>query len=149
MKAFLVRQVVLPVWGLIAAGLVVLFMLGSAGADEEQDSPVNTTVATRFEDVLPLAPTLGSTLATTTTEATILPPTTAAPVTSATTTVPVTRATVPPTTRAPVTAAPTTVAGTYYANCTAARNAGAAPVRRGDPGYAPHLDRDNDGVGCE
>src|SRR5688572_23618354 len=38
---------------------------------------------------------------------------------------------------------------TYFANCSAARAAGAAPVRRGDPGYAPHLDRDNDGVGCE
>ena len=38
---------------------------------------------------------------------------------------------------------------TYYANCSEARAAGAAPVRRGDPGYAPHLDRDNDGIGCE
>ncbi len=37
----------------------------------------------------------------------------------------------------------------YYRNCSAARAAGAAPVRIGDPGYAPHLDRDNDGVGCE
>lgn len=37
----------------------------------------------------------------------------------------------------------------YYENCTAARAAGAAPVRVGDPGYAPHLDRDGDGVGCE
>lgn len=37
----------------------------------------------------------------------------------------------------------------FYANCTAARAAGAAPVRAGDPGYARHLDRDNDGVGCE
>lgn len=36
-----------------------------------------------------------------------------------------------------------------YRNCAAARAAGAAPVRRGDPGYAAHLDRDNDGVGCE
>ena len=36
-----------------------------------------------------------------------------------------------------------------YVNCTAARNAGAAPVYRGDPGYGSHLDRDNDGVGCE
>lgn len=36
-----------------------------------------------------------------------------------------------------------------YANCSEARAAGAAPVRRGDPGYASHLDRDNDGVGCE
>lgn len=36
-----------------------------------------------------------------------------------------------------------------FANCTAARAAGAAPVRRGNPGYGPHLDRDGDGVGCE
>jgi hypothetical protein len=37
----------------------------------------------------------------------------------------------------------------YYKNCTAAREAGAAPVYKGDPGYAKHLDRDGDGVGCE
>ena len=37
----------------------------------------------------------------------------------------------------------------YFPNCAAARAAGAAPVRRGDPGYARHLDRDGDGVGCE
>ncbi|MER6649852.1 excalibur calcium-binding domain-containing protein [Streptomyces sp. NPDC000971] len=36
-----------------------------------------------------------------------------------------------------------------YENCDAARAAGAAPVRRGEPGYAAHLDRDGDGVGCE
>ncbi|WP_327323832.1 excalibur calcium-binding domain-containing protein [Streptomyces sp. NBC_01210] len=39
--------------------------------------------------------------------------------------------------------------GTYYANCAAARAAGAAPVHAGDPGYGRHLDRDGDGVGCE
>lgn len=39
--------------------------------------------------------------------------------------------------------------GTYYPNCAAARAAGAAPVRQGQPGYARHLDRDGDGVGCE
>lgn len=38
---------------------------------------------------------------------------------------------------------------TSYENCDAARAAGAAPLRRGDPGYASHLDRDNDGVACE
>lgn len=38
---------------------------------------------------------------------------------------------------------------TYYANCTAVRAAGAAPLKRGEPGYASHLDRDNDGVACE
>lgn len=46
------------------------------------------------------------------------------------------------------TSTPATVSGPFP-NCAAARAAGAAPVRRGDPGYASHLDRDNDGVGCE
>ncbi|MEO5595626.1 MAG: excalibur calcium-binding domain-containing protein [Lysobacteraceae bacterium] len=36
-----------------------------------------------------------------------------------------------------------------FRNCAEARAAGAAPVNRGDAGYGPHLDRDNDGVGCE
>lgn len=36
-----------------------------------------------------------------------------------------------------------------FANCAAARAAGAAPVRIGDRGYGAHLDRDGDGVGCE
>jgi Excalibur calcium-binding domain len=50
--------------------------------------------------------------------------------------------------------APAPPAGVYYKNCAykncaAARAAGAAPVHRGDPGYAPHLDRDGDGIGCE
>lgn len=39
--------------------------------------------------------------------------------------------------------------GRAYKNCTEARAAGAAPVHRGEPGYGPHLDRDNDGIGCE
>ena len=39
--------------------------------------------------------------------------------------------------------------GRAFANCAAARAAGAAPVHRGDPGYGPHLDRDDDGIGCE
>lgn len=38
---------------------------------------------------------------------------------------------------------------TYFPNCAAAREAGAAPLRRGDPGYRPALDRDNDGIACE
>lgn len=38
---------------------------------------------------------------------------------------------------------------TFYRNCTAVREADAAPIRRGDPGYGPHLDRDGDGGACE
>jgi Excalibur calcium-binding domain len=37
----------------------------------------------------------------------------------------------------------------YFQNCSAARAAGAAPIREGEPGYAPKLDRDRDGVACE
>lgn len=37
----------------------------------------------------------------------------------------------------------------YYANCTAARAAGAAPLYAGTPGYRSQLDRDGDGVACE
>lgn len=40
-------------------------------------------------------------------------------------------------------------AGGAFKNCTEARAAGAAPVRIGEPGYGPHLDRDGDGIGCE
>lgn len=38
---------------------------------------------------------------------------------------------------------------TSYANCREARAAGAAPLRRGQPGYSRRLDRDGDGVACE
>ncbi len=41
-------------------------------------------------------------------------------------------------------------ADAYYKNCTAAWNAGVAPLHEGDDGYeAPRLDRDQDGIACE
>lgn len=49
----------------------------------------------------------------------------------------------------PVGLKPPTPAEPYYVNCTAARLAGAAPIFRGEPGYRPALDRDNDGIACE
>jgi hypothetical protein len=45
--------------------------------------------------------------------------------------------------------APAPAPSAYYANCAAARAAGAAPVHRGGPGYSSKLDRDGDGIGCE
>jgi micrococcal nuclease len=36
-----------------------------------------------------------------------------------------------------------------FRDCAEARAAGAAPVRRGEPGYGAHLDGDGDGIGCE
>ncbi|WP_213982539.1 excalibur calcium-binding domain-containing protein [Sphingomonas sp. dw_22] len=51
--------------------------------------------------------------------------------------------------RAPVSRPVRSADGAYYPNCAAARAAGAAPIRRGDPGYSGRLDRDGDGVACE
>ncbi|WP_369009534.1 excalibur calcium-binding domain-containing protein [Escherichia coli] len=42
-----------------------------------------------------------------------------------------------------------TTSGWSYRNCTDARRAGAAPLRRGTPGYGVHMDGDGDGVACE
>lgn len=51
--------------------------------------------------------------------------------------------------RAPMSRPARSADGAYYPNCAAARAAGAAPIRRGDPGYSGRLDRDGDGVACE
>ena len=40
-------------------------------------------------------------------------------------------------------------AGTAYADCDAVRAAGAAPIRRGEPGWSDAFDGDGDGIGCE
>jgi hypothetical protein len=37
----------------------------------------------------------------------------------------------------------------YYPQCAAARAAGVAPLRIGEPGYRPELDADSDGIACE
>ena len=39
--------------------------------------------------------------------------------------------------------------GYTFRNCSEARAAGYSNIRRGSYGYGPHLDRDNDGIGCE
>lgn len=39
--------------------------------------------------------------------------------------------------------------GQAFTSCSAARAAGAAPLRRGQTGYNPRLDGDGDGVACE
>lgn len=38
---------------------------------------------------------------------------------------------------------------TYYRDCDAVRDARADPLRRGEPGYRPPLDRDGDDVACD
>ena len=37
----------------------------------------------------------------------------------------------------------------YYSGCNEARAAGAAPMYRGQPGYRPGMDGDDDGIACE
>lgn len=144
------------------AALLGIAVIGAAsGGDEGDDRTEQVSLAGETA-----APTTTTRAVTSTT---LAPTTTGAPTTTAapTTTVPPTTApppTAPPTTAPPVTAAPTvppTVAPTVafapapaapsasYANCTEARNAGVTPLYRGDPGYASHLDRDDDGVACE
>lgn len=59
----------------------------------------------------------------------------------------------PAETAAPATPAPAPEANSdanvSYKNCAAVRAAGKAPLYRGQPGYAPKLDRDGDGIACE
>ncbi|WP_233491318.1 DUF1524 domain-containing protein [Blastococcus sp. TBT05-19] len=44
---------------------------------------------------------------------------------------------------------PSGPAAVTYADCAAVRAAGAAPIRRGEPGFSDAFDGDGDGVGCE
>lgn len=55
----------------------------------------------------------------------------------------------PPTAAAAPAPPPPPGAEVYFANCSAARAAGAAPLRRGEPGYREAMDRDKDGIACE
>ncbi|MCF2717984.1 excalibur calcium-binding domain-containing protein [Paenibacillus sp. UKAQ_18] len=43
----------------------------------------------------------------------------------------------------------TEIDNVYYSNCTDAREAGVAPIYKGEPGYRVGLDRDRDGIACE
>lgn len=45
--------------------------------------------------------------------------------------------------------APRPRAQVHYPSCSAAGALRATPLRRGEPGYGRHLDRDGDGVACE
>ena len=77
------------------------------------------------------------------------PPTRQVPNTRTSTATPIPGPTyTPPTTTytPPPAEAPSSV---YYANCSAVRAAGAAPIYAGQPGYSRKLDRDGDGVACE
>lgn len=145
-----------PVWAVIAVGVALLLgvVIGAAiGTDSgaktladeraEQISDLNRQIdqleQRRIDARRALFRATSTTTASTTTST--MPPTTTTPPTTQPPPPP------PPPTSPPTSPPPPT--STYYANCSAARAAGAAPVHRGDPGYGTHLDRDGDGIGCE
>lgn len=124
--------------GPLLLAMIVTLVLQSCSAEADPVVSSTTLPADEFD--------LGEPSTTTTAPAAIVPlvvpPTTRV---TAPATQPRTQPIVPQT-QAPAPPAPKNVS---YANCTAVRAAGAAPIRRGDPGYASHLDRDDDGIGCE
>lgn len=119
-----------PWLNVVAAAALVLLIaaIGTVYATQRDDRG-NKSVSATPEHSTPTTVTTAPTTSTTTT--TTLPP--------------------PAPTQAPaIVAAPAPAApAPYYENCTAVRAAGAAPIYRGQPGYAPHLDSNDDGVGCE
>ena len=80
------------------------------------------------------------------------PPVTSPVVTQPVRTTPVAitpKPTPPPVTSAEPTEPDPAPADVYYKNCTAAWEAGAAPLLVGEPGYRTRMDGDGDGVACE
>ena len=49
----------------------------------------------------------------------------------------------------PAAPAPAPSAELYFSSCKEARAAGYSHMRRGEPGYSPHLDGDGDGIACD
>ncbi|SQI34602.1 calcium-binding protein [Rhodococcus coprophilus] len=154
----------------VGAGFVGLMALGAAVGEEQPAPASSSVVSTTTSSAAPTTTTARSTTTTTTLRTTTPAPatTTEAPVplvpqietTTSTTTEytppaapaytppPVTQYTPPPMTEyTPPPEPPEPVAS--YKNCSEARAAGAAPILRGEPGYAPHLDRDKDGIACD
>ncbi len=119
---------------LLALGVVA--GLAACGAPAEPAAVVTETqveTRTRTETIEP------------TVDATTAAPATVAPAIEVTTKAPKPRKTK----RATPKPTKTKKKSVYYANCAAARAAGAAPLYAGEPGYRAGLDRDGDGVACE
>jgi hypothetical protein len=113
-----------------------------------QALPAGAEAATYVPPSVTAAP--APTAATPATTAPVAVPTTAAPAPPITTAAPAAPATTRPAPAATTAAAPPVAPpAVYYANCAAAKAAGAAPLHVGEPGYRAGLDRDNDGVACE
>jgi Excalibur calcium-binding domain len=139
-----------PLWAritadVVAGALVLALVVGVSLVLRGDDEPQQA--ASREPISIETVPTTSTTVATTTstvptTTTTVPPTTTTLPPTTVTTSPPI----VPPPTGPP---SPPTTEEVRYRGCFEAWLAGALPLRRGDPGYGPHLDRDGDGEACE
>lgn len=139
------RSARLATWALVA--LIGLTVLGGAVGEDRTEARTTASTSTTPEPE-PVRPFTSEVKRPPTTS--VSTTTTVTPTTTATTVAPATTAPVPTTTWAPPPAEPPAGAPAGgFANCAAARAAGAAPVHIGGPGYAPRLDGDGDGVGCE
>ncbi|MDV6266995.1 excalibur calcium-binding domain-containing protein [Rhodococcus globerulus] len=150
--------------GVAAAGVAVIGIAAGTGGSEESKTPAatssttvaaTTTQATTTTTVKTTtsaaAPTTTTTVAPTTTTTLAMVPL-VPQVTTTTQYVPPPPVYTPPKTTEPAYVPPPVKvpnAGVKYANCDEAKAAGAAPILRGEPGYAPKLDRDNDGIACD
>lgn len=143
-----------PMWvrittDVVAASVVLVLIVGISVALRPGDGAPQATV-----DRSPVS--VATTVTTAATTTTSVPPTTTTTVPTTTTTAPPTTTTAPPPVVPPPTEAPaptvpstTTTAAVRYRDCAEAGAAGALPLFEGEPGYAPHLDRDGDGEACE
>ncbi|WP_244877325.1 excalibur calcium-binding domain-containing protein [Corynebacterium vitaeruminis] len=161
-------------WGMISAVAAALFVAGGAAAPDPEPTvePASDTATVTSTSAAPTASKTASkttsTASSTTTRATTssAEPTPTIPATGeavvadlpaadahadvpAVTPAPVQQNFVAPVAPAAVPAQEAPAQSAYYANCAAARAAGAAPLYAGSPGYRAALDRDNDGVACE
>lgn len=135
-----------------AAGLAFAAIVGGCGSSGTPD--VGPAGATAPATVTAPTVTVRPTVTVTPTQSASRPAgvasvpkkTTKPPTARATTAKPTVRRTTQPTREPTATKSSTSV---YYANCSEVRAAGAAPIRRGDPGYSSKLDRDGDGIACE
>ncbi len=141
-----------PMWARvvadIAAASVVLVVIVAVSLALRPDGQPRVAAAREWKT------TTASTTTTVATTTTLPPTTTTAPTT--TTTVATTTTTAPPAAPPPTAPPPPptqppppTTEPVTYSNCREALFEGALPLFEGEPGYAPHLDRDRDGEACE
>lgn len=121
---------------LASIALVSIAVLGGAcqKSSDTKNGTVKASSSTTSTTAAPTTTTTTGKAATTTTTAKATTTTTSRPATTTTTARAVTT---------------TTASTVSYANCTAVKNAGKAPLYAGQPGYSTSLDRDRDGVACE